>query len=104
MQMCSGEATSPRCSLANSRAAYCFIRWRICWQALIAAAPLRSVPALAAVGEVLLLFSVEVVISRTQSGGSSELVGDQLFDFGIQALTHFGAAGRNLHGAVGVER
>ena len=39
--------------------------------AFTAAKPLRSVLAEAAVGEVLLFFSVEVVITRTASAGSA---------------------------------
>ena len=48
-------------------------RWRSASQARTAAVPFRSVLAEAAVGEVLLFFSVEVGMTTTASGGSANV-------------------------------
>ena len=72
-------------------------------QARSAAVPFKSVLAEAAVGEVLLFFSVDVGMTRTASSGSANAVGDDLADLGVEPLAHLGAAGRDLDRAVAVD-
>ena len=60
-------------------------------------------PAEAAVGDVLLFFSVEVGITITRSYGEAEFVGHELANLHVEALAHLGAAGRDLDRAVGVD-
>ena len=68
-----------------------------------AARPLRSVPALAAVGEALGTLLVSLAVQSTRSKGNAQLVSHDLRHLGVQALTHFGAAVVHLHAAVGVD-
>ena len=57
----------------------------------------------AAVGDVLLFFSVEVGMTRTASIGSAKRVGDELADLGVEPLAHLGPAGRDLDRAVPID-
>ena len=68
-----------------------------------AAAPFRSVPAEAAVAEVLGTLPVLVAADLDPVEIDLELLGDELGDLGHQALAHLGAAVVQLHAAVGVD-
>ena len=76
----------------------------ICRQASTTAAPLRSVPADAAVAEVLGTLSVRVGMTRIVSMPTPKAVGRDLADLGLQALTHFGAAVIYLHAAIAIHQ
>ena len=72
-------------------------------QARRAAVPFKSVEAEAAVGEVLLFFSVDVGSHPDGLDRQRETVGDQLADLGEETLPHLRAAGRDLDRAVQVD-
>ena len=73
-------------------------------QASSTAAPFRSVPAEAAVADVLGTLSVRVGITRIASSGNAEAVGGDLPDLGVQALAHLGAAVVHLHAAIAIDQ
>ena len=68
-----------------------------------AAVPFKSVLADAAVGEVLLFFSVEAGMTRTDSSGKANSVGDDLANLGVEPLPHLGPARRDLDRAVEID-
>ena len=72
-------------------------------QASATAAPLRSVPADAAVADVFGTLSVRVGITRTCVGAHAEAVGGDLLDLGEESLPHLGAAVVHLHGAIAID-
>src|SRR5262249_43643620 len=70
--------------------------------AKIAAAPLRSVPLEAAVGDVLAFLSVDVAINAHLVSRQPELARHELGDARVHALAHFGCARGDLDRAVAV--
>ena len=97
----SSVSARPSSRLAKRREANAARRSLICLAALTAAAPLRSVPAEAAVGEVFAFLSVCVGITMNSIPGDAKFVGHELANLGVEPLPHFRAAGGHLNRAVG---
>ncbi len=90
-----------QCSRAAATGASVARNWA---QASTTAAPFRSVPADAAVADVLGTLSVRVGIRRIGFERHAEAVGGDLADLGVQALAHLGAAVVHLHAAIAVDQ